>query len=302
MITQDKAESATQFYTWQNHQCAYEVFQPLNCTSEGIPLVLIHPIGVGLSKKFWHRFCREWYNQGHRNLIYNPDLLGCGESDKPNIIGTPTGWGEQLHYFVKTVVQRPVIVVAQGALFLVGLEIIQQESNLVRGFVIASPPPWSLISKSTPEWQHKFAWNIFSSPLGNLFYRYARTERFLRNFSQKNLFAPENVVDAEWLNNLQKGAEDITSRHAVFSFLSGFWRKDYSPKISAVKQPSLIVVGEKTSSISRKGREETIDEWLNSYTTSFPYCRGVKIPGRNVLPYESTSDFVKGIAEFVDNC
>jgi hypothetical protein len=42
--------SPTQFYTWQNYPCAYEVHQPINSDPEGIPLLLIHPIGVGLSR------------------------------------------------------------------------------------------------------------------------------------------------------------------------------------------------------------------------------------------------------------
>jgi hypothetical protein len=39
-----------------NYRCAYEVHQPINATPEGVPLVLIHPIGVGLSRQFWQRF------------------------------------------------------------------------------------------------------------------------------------------------------------------------------------------------------------------------------------------------------
>ncbi len=42
--------STTQFYTWQNYRCGYEVHQPINSDPEGIPLLLIHPIGIGLSR------------------------------------------------------------------------------------------------------------------------------------------------------------------------------------------------------------------------------------------------------------
>ncbi|NEO28660.1 MAG: alpha/beta hydrolase, partial [Kamptonema sp. SIO4C4] len=70
----------TQYYTWKKYQCAYE---PHNADNPGTPLILIHPIGVGLSRQFWQRFIKEWYNQGNTNPIYNPDLLGCGESAMP---------------------------------------------------------------------------------------------------------------------------------------------------------------------------------------------------------------------------
>ncbi len=297
MITPEKTVSSTQFYTWRNYRCAYEVHQPNNTSYENTPLLLIHPIGVGLSRKFWQRFCREWYHQGNQNTIYNPDLLGCGESDMPHIAYTPADWAKQLQYFLKTVVQQPVIVVVQGALFPVAIELVKIEPNLISGLILSGPPAFPLITKPTPESQQKLAWNLFfDSLIGNLFYRYARTEKFLRSFSIRQLFANSNDVDSEWLNMLQAGAKNTASRYAVFSFLAGFWRKDYTNVITSIQKPTLVIVGEAASSISKEGKQETPDERLADYLKCLPQAKGMKIPGRNVLPYESTAEFVKAIS------
>lgn len=302
MLALEKTTSPTQFYTWKNHTCAYEIHQPSNSAPEGISLLLIHPIGVGLSRKFWQRFCNELYHQGGKNLIYNPDLLGCGESDKPRIAYTPADWAKQLKYFLETVVQKPVILVVQGALFPTAVELVnsfsQQENNLIHGLMLSGPPAWILISKDTPKWQHKLAWNLFDSPFGNLFYRYARTEKFLRNFSTRQLFAQSTDVDAQWLETLQKGAENIDTRHAVYSFLSGFWRQDYSEKIAAIQQPTLVVMGETASTISKEAKTTSADERFADYIARFSQSQGVKIPGRNVLPYESTVEFVRVVSQW----
>ncbi|NJM74036.1 MAG: alpha/beta fold hydrolase, partial [Scytonema sp. RU_4_4] len=212
MMTQDKTVSSTQFYNWKNYRCAYEVDNPNNSTPEGIPLLLIHPIGVGLSRQFWQRFCREWFQQGHRNPIYIPDLLGCGESDMPHVAYTPSDWAEQLQHFLKTVVQKPVVLVVQGALFPVVIELVQKERNLIAGLALSGPPAWAVITKKTPEWQDKLIWNLLDSPLGNAFYRYARGEKFLRDFSTRQLFDSADAVDAEWINTLQQGAEKLPAR------------------------------------------------------------------------------------------
>ncbi|MBN3960131.1 alpha/beta hydrolase [Nostoc sp. NMS8] len=298
--TTNLTASPSQFYRWQNYRCAYEVHQPINTTSEGIPLLLIHPIGVGLSRQFWQRFCREWYNQGQRNSIYNPDLLGCGESDMPHLAYTPSDWAEQLQYFLQEVVQKPVIVVVQGALLPVAIQLVQKESNLIAGLVLSGPPPWALMTNKSPKWQEKFLWNVLDSPFGNPFYRYARTPKFLRSFSTRQLFASENAVDAEWLNTLVAGAENLASRHAVFSFLAGFWRDDYTNFIASIGQPTLTVVGETASSISQDNKKERPDERLAHYLACLPQSRGIKINGRNVLPYESTTEFVAAIAPFIN--
>jgi pimeloyl-ACP methyl ester carboxylesterase len=300
MITQDKTSSPTQFYSWNNYRCAYEVHNPTNLTPEGIPLLLIHPIGVGLSRHFWQRFCREWYAQGHRNQIYNPDLLGCGESDMPHVAYTPHDWAKQLQHFLQTVVQKPVVLVVQGALFPVAIELVQKEPHLIAGLALSGPPAWAIITKETSELQDKLIWNLLDSPLGNAFYRYARREKFLRDFSIRQLFDSADDVDAEWLNTLQQGADKLASRHAVFSFLAGFWRKDYRSAIASIEQPTLVVVGETASSIGQEGKKESPDERLVDYLACLPQGRGMKIPGRNVLPYESTAQFVTAIAPLMN--
>ncbi|MEH2366236.1 alpha/beta fold hydrolase [Nostoc sp.] len=298
--TTNLTASPSQFYSWQNYRCAYEVHQPINTTSEGIPLLLIHPIGVGLSRRFWQRFCREWYSTGQRNLIYNPDLLGCGESEMPRIAYTPSDWAEQLQSFLQKVVQKPVILVVQGALLPVAIQLVQKESNLIAGLVLSGPPAWALMTNKPPEWQEKFLWNVLDSAFGSVFYRYARTPKFLRSFSIRQLFASENGVDAEWLNTLLAGAENPASRHAVFSFLAGFWRDDYTSFIASIGQPTLAVMGETTSSISQDNKKETPDERLAHYLACLPESQGIKINGRNVLPYESTTEFVAAIAPFIN--
>ncbi|BDA67282.1 hypothetical protein CAL7716_014480 [Calothrix sp. PCC 7716] len=296
MLTQDTTQ--TQYYTWQNYRCAYEVYNSSN-TPNGAPLLLVHPIGVGLSRKFWQRFISEFYNQGHQNQIYNPDLIGCGDSDMPAIPSTPDFEAQQLQFFIQNIIKKPVILIVQGALFPVAVDLYHKVPDLIAGMVLSGPPTWSLISKDRPKWRQNLAWSIFSSPFGNLFYRYARTEKFLRNFSTKRLFASRDKVDSEWLNTLQKGASNMASRYAVFSFLAGFWRQDYRSRVTAIQKPVLVVMGEVASSIAKEGEQEKANERLAEYLACLPQAQGVKIPGRNVLPYESTTEFVKAISSFV---
>jgi pimeloyl-ACP methyl ester carboxylesterase len=85
----------------------------------------------------------------------------------------------------------------------------------------------------------------------------------------------------------------------VFSFLAGFWRQDYENAIASITQPTLVVVGEQATSISRKGLSETPQQRIAQYLKYLPQGRARQIPGRNVLPYESTGEFTTVVAEFV---
>lgn len=292
-----------QFYSWHDFRCAYRVFGSNQASASATPLVLIHPIGVGLSSAFWQRFIDQFVSQNSAT-IYNPDLLGCGECDMPSVAYYPLDWAQQLQHFIKTVVKQPVILVVQGASFPIAIKLTQLlESHWIKGLVLSAPPAWRTMTYAAKPRQQKLLWNlVFNSPvgLGNLFYRYARRRQFLESFSIRQLFADQSQVDSLWLEELIKGATDLQSRYAVFSFLAGFWREDYATDIANIASPTLIIFGEQSSSISQEGKSETVQERLNYYTANLPQGQGCTIPGRNVLPYESTTDFTKVVANFLN--
>ena len=293
-----------QYYHWQNFRCGYTVNQPERLLPEAPPLVLIHPIGVGLSGIFWERFMQTWLAQNPHNLIYNPDLLGCGTSDMPAVAYYPVDWAAQLQYFLANVVKQPAILIVQGASLPIAIKLIQNspQSDLIKGLVLSAPPAWRTITDRANPLAQKLFWNLlFNSPLGlgQLFYLYAQRRQFIESFSVRQLFADAEQVDDNWLDKLSEGGKNLQSRYAVFSFLAGFWREDYAQAIAQIQQPTLVVFGEQSSSISREGKSETVQERLNNYTKHLPQGQGCIIPGRNVLPYESTSDFVKVAGDFV---
>ena len=193
----------------------------------------------------------------------------------------------------------------QGASFPIAIKLVELlESEQINNLVLSAPPAWRTITDAAKPTQQKLLWNLlFDSPigLGNLFYRYARRRQFIESFSVRQLFADAKDVDRHWLDELTAGAGDPQTRYAVFSFLAGFWREDYAEAIANLSQPTLVVLGEQTSSISSEGKTETVRERLEAYKSHLPQGEGCIIPGRNVLPYESTSEFVKAVSSFLNS-
>jgi pimeloyl-ACP methyl ester carboxylesterase len=302
-----------EFYPWQGYQCAFEKHvaqhQSQQAGQKTPALLLIHPIGVGLSSQFWQPFIAAWTQSSADSSIYNLDLLGCGKSDMPSRAYRPEDWAEQLAYFIEQVAQEPVVLVVQGALLPVAVGLMAlPAAALVKGLVLSGPPAWRLMTSPTEAWQQKVSWRLFDSPLGNLFYRYARREKFLRSFSQRQLFDRTQDVTEGWLAMLAEGSRNMASRYAVFSFLAGFWRQDYAEAIAHIQQPTLIVMGETASTIDRttaqanqKNGGQESEKRIQAYIDHFPRAQGISIKGRNVLPYESTAEFVGAIAPFITN-
>ncbi len=309
------------FYTWRNHRCAFEKVvseQGIDSNLAGsghsrLALLLIHPIGVGLSREFWQPFIQQWITSESAGTLYNIDLLGCGQSDMPSRAYRPEDWAEQLAYFIEQVASEPVVLVVQGALLPVAVRLMDLPAGKqVKGLVLSGPPAWRLMTTPTPRWQQKLSWALFESPLGSAFYRYARRESFLRSFSERQLFEQPDGVTDDWLSMLKAGAKNMNSRYAVFSFLAGFWRQDYAAAIARIQQPVLIVMGDDASSIDRTTAKQAeaqaqarsiqpSQKRLQDYLDHFPRAQGVSISGRNVLPFESTAEFVEAIAPFLAN-
>lgn len=291
------------YYLWKGMNCSYRVHGSSNSLSSTPAIVTIHPIGVGLSKAFWQPFIHTWLKQNPDSVIYNPDLIGCGGCDMPSVAYYPIDWAKQLKYFIENVVKKPVVLIVQGASFPIAIELIQimNDANSIEGLILSTPPAWRTMTEKTNQRVQKLLWNLlFDSPigLGQLFYLYARRRQFLESFSVRQLFADAKQVDSQWLDSLEEGAKDLQSRYAVFSFLAGFWREDYTSAIETIKQPTLVVLGEQTSSISKESFSENLQQRANSYTKHLPQAKVTTIKGRNVLPVESTSDFVRVVTDF----
>ncbi|MEY3296978.1 MAG: hypothetical protein RLZZ597_238 [Cyanobacteriota bacterium] len=290
----------TQVYTWKSYPCAYTHY-PAQGDTDALPLLLIHPIGVGLAGWFWQRFAQAMAATGNGPDLYVPDLLGCGHCPKPKVAYYAEDWADQLAHFLHQVVQRPVGLVVQGGSLPIGLKLMAhpQTQGLIQSLVLSGPPGIKLMTTPTPRRRQTLLWNLlFSGPVGIGFFRYARREAFLASFSHRQLFADEQDIDREWLDQLLEDAQDAGGRHAVYSFLAGFWRQDYTSLMAAIPVPALVIFGDAASGINRLSRTDPPQQRLEDYLQRIPNATGKIIPGRNVLPYESTAAFVETVRDW----
>ena len=291
--------SPTKYYQWQKYKCAYTSYND-DSTSE-YAIVLIHPIGVGLSGNFWQRFLNAQAKSSVKMPIYNPDLLGCGESDLVRIAYDPKDWASQLNFFIDKVVKKPVILVVQGASFPIAIYMSSGDlkSENIKGLILSGPPAWNIMINGGNLRISEIIWNLFfDNIIGSLFYQYARRREFIKSFSIKQLFAESQDVDNEWLDMLTEAAVEPKTRYAVFSFLAGFWRKNYSKLMKQLDQKILLLMGDKATSVSKDGFKETPQQRIELYEKNITNVEGKIIKGRNVLPYESTDEFLAEVISF----
>ena len=108
-------------YEYDGWKLAYR-HKPAAAGREGdAPLLLVHPIGIGLDSWFWEKFLGAWSGGD----VYAPDLIGTGGGDTwdPAERGlfVPLDWARGCEALWRQEIRRPCVVVTQGGLAPVGV-------------------------------------------------------------------------------------------------------------------------------------------------------------------------------------
>uniref|UniRef100_A0A7S3Z0S9 AB hydrolase-1 domain-containing protein n=1 Tax=Lotharella globosa TaxID=91324 RepID=A0A7S3Z0S9_9EUKA len=240
-------------YLHQGERCPYWKI-PGARPSSSPPVVLVHPVGVGLAKWFWIPLMIALQTKSFDSDVYAPDLLGTGgcsaykayQGSSSDLAGE---WADQLRSFIANEVQEPAVVVTQGALGTVGIELAagSNNTNLVKGLVMSTPPSWEAVSSEFNPLVRGAIWNLLTwpgghSPFGKAFYQYASTEKFLRQFSSKNLFSSAEKVTDAWITKIISEARPADRRFAIIAFLSGLWRRDRVKKMGHLPKSIPVLV------------------------------------------------------------
>ena len=274
------------------------------------PLLLMHPVGIGLSSWFWERFLNEWSYGGP---VYAPDLLGCG-TQTWNASDASSSFPEQWVQACEAVLallsssySRPLrlpwqqkggdsssrwIVVTQGGLAPIGVRMAYRNPSQISHLVLTSPPTWSDMTTTVPAKELQRNDQFLRSPVwGSLAFAVLETRWAVSFFSNLFLFANDSIENRDmtkWLDRVQAGVGK-GQRYPVMAFNAGFCQQvSYERELTELRQSTLILQGQDDTS---RNREEYVQNMRN--------CRIQTIPGKNVLPWESPGSVCRAIREFV---
>jgi pimeloyl-ACP methyl ester carboxylesterase len=256
------------------------------------PLLLVHPVGIGLSGWFWDRFMDAW--QGGE--VFAPDLIGCGESDawRPEERGLflPLDWARGCAALWRDRIQRPCVVIAQGGLAPVGVLLAARESDdwsgsrAVSHLVLTSPPTWDDMTTAVPERELRRNYNGLRSRLGAAAVGLVESRAAIRFFS--DLFLFERACDATWLD-LASSECRASVREPVFAFNAGLLQhRSYEDELTRMQQPTLVLAGRADKRQARR----------RGYAERMRACELRSLPGCNVMPWEAPRETCDAVADF----
>lgn len=232
-------------WLWRGHTINYVT---AGC---GPPVLLVH--GFGASVGHWRKTI-PFLAQNYK--VYAIDLLGFGDSAKPNIPYSMDIWQDQINDFIAEYIQEPAVLVGNSmgslACLMAGAAAAQQPQPLVKGAVLLNCAGAMNNKGVVNDWRVVLAYPIFL--LIDLLLSMAPVARTLFN----NFRSPDNVrqvlsqvyvdhdsVDDELVDLIYKPSCDAGALEVFVSVITG----PPGPKpwdcISSMNAPLLVMWGDK---------------------------------------------------------
>jgi len=255
----------------------------------GSPLLLIHDLKCYASGKDWEKIVPA-LSEGH--TVYTPDLLGCGLSDKPNLIYTNFLYTEVLNTFIRTKIGNKTDVICEGASVPLVVMAARMAPELFGKIIFISPESLSKGVKA-PDKSGRLYRTILNLPVFGTFLYHIAVGRqplaeqiFLRDF-----FEPCLIPDS-YLNTRYESAHLGDSPKSLYASIAGNYTCcDIRTSLRDLPNEVLLITG-----AAEKDGNRTAEEF---YACSPKINRIVLGKCKRFPQIEKPADFLREVKDFL---
>lgn len=180
-------------FTWKDHKIQYSE----KGSRSNPPLLLIHNLFPAASKEEWYRIDDILSKDFH---IYELDLLGCGNSDKPNITYINYMYVQIISAFIKEIIQTKTNICAAGLSSSIVLMTARFYPDLINKIIIINPTSIEKLLK-TATTQNKIESQLLEIPiLGTFFYNCKMSKSSIEDYYKYVCFYNDKNVSSKTLD------------------------------------------------------------------------------------------------------
>ena len=208
-------------------------------SGNGEPLVFIHGIYPGASSFEWSRVYPHFAD---RFQVMAPDLLGFGESSRPNRHFGPSEHAEILADFLRAKAgQTRSVLVASGLGAAFAVLLAERHPELVQRLVLVMPVASARNHRRRIFFDYG-RW-LAALPLARqaYYYRYLATKARIRLWLATACFADPEKIDDEIVDVLYSFAHQFGAERAIFKSASSRLQVDLPERLSELIQPVTLI-------------------------------------------------------------
>jgi pimeloyl-ACP methyl ester carboxylesterase len=240
-------------YNWhwqgKQYQVVYETI------GQGNPVLLLPAFSTVSSREEMKGIAQILANQYQVTVL---DWLGFGESECPPVDYNPVLFQQLLQDFVKSVFNRPIILIAAGHASGYALKLAKDRLGIVSKLILVAPT-WQgpLRVMGLPDGVRHGVKNLVRSPLlGQTLYYLNTTPSFLHLMYKRHVYVDETKLTPEFIAQKHQITSKNGARYAPAAFVTGAIdpvanREEFLNLLSSVSMPVLIILAENAPSKSK---------------------------------------------------
>lgn len=269
-------------YPWKFGNISYSV------QGSGKPVLLIHDLSSFSSSYEWDNVIDIL---AEKHTVYTIDLLGCGNSDKPNLTYTTYMYTQLVADFINNVITKKTDVIATSASAPIAVASAFNNKDIINNIILVSPESIKT-AMLTPTKQSKITRIILETPIiGTLVYNICASKGSINNTMANHIFAkgevPSDFLDAYYESSHLQGA---ASKHLYTSKECHYTTVAIARLLASVDNSIYIIGGELDNNAN------VIEE----YTDLNPAIETYFIPNAKKLPQvEEPEEFAKQVDIFL---
>ena len=179
------------------------------------------------------------------------DWLGFGESQCPSVDYNPALFEHLLRYFVESVFNRSIILIAAGHASVYALKFVQDNPDIISQLILIAPT-WQgpLRVMGLPDGVRNGVKNLVRSPfIGQGLYYLNTTPSFLHLMYKRHVYVDQSKLTPEFIAQKHQITSKEGARYAPAAFVTGAIdpvadREEFLQLLDSISIPVLIILAE----------------------------------------------------------
>lgn len=256
------------YYNWKFGNIYYTK------SGKGKPVLLIHNLSTFSSGYEWHPIKEKL---AKTNTVYCIDLLGCGRSDKPNLIYTNYLYVQLITDFIKRVIGEKCDVIASGESGSFAVAACQNDPEIIDQIVMVNPSDIHHLAKS-PSKRTKTLTRLINTPVfGTFLYNILTGKKKIRSVCMEKVFYHKDIVSDGMVDTFFETAHsgNASSKYLFASLCGRYTTVDVKHCLKDLNNSIFILTGDKI---------EEKEETSSLYKEILPSIEIEKIKDTKYLP------------------
>jgi hypothetical protein len=255
-------------YNWRLGNISYSK------SGKGKPILLIHDIIPSSSKYEWHKLENELTKS---RTVYSINLLGCGDSEKPDITYTNFLYVQLISDFIKNVIGHRTDVITSGSSASVAIMACHNDDSLFNKIILINPNNLSSFNKTTNSFSKIYKFILDAPVIGTLIYNISQRKSCIHNDFKDNYFFNSYAIRDNDINFYHESAHigGHSTKKLYTSMVCNYLGINITHALSQINNSITIIGG---------SDEYNIDSIISEYKEKNPSIESIKIKCCKHLP------------------